>query len=537
MLHLAQITGQWICLNLSPLPLFSLYLNPDLGKLNESSAWLNSTIQCKLCSGKIKTLSGIVCSNFGLSLRGCGSVCEGAWHGNCYTKNCKDAFPVFKYQDLDDSFILPQDDENLQEVDRYHVARDGDHLMTCFQCDTCHFWNIKRRAPTNSNEDTLLLLCIRRANLDSLWSRESSTVNYNRRQAVRYLNTCKIMGIDNPYPPRGPFPVQDSMGMITACAILIRSLDTGRNANNVQFSTIRKLRGHVSSFHHTVPNPLELNFTSEDSKSLCSTNSPTNSRWFCKFMMGCHKRMGDICIQNRPVTIDELHKCLSILRSRLDGESQLEPRLKTALTGFMLAVGFCAGLRGEDILKVDLGGMRSYWDEGINHPKFPHVPLILVGRFKGEKVGKIFVQPLSVCSNSGIDVRFWCYEGIITYDKLSVDSGPMFREDLKHAGKRAKMVDLDLALHEILKEVQDLHPEVITKSVDIEEEYSIFRSLRRGVTSHAQNVKIDKSIIEANNCWRKHARSNGMLPGMSMLERYSDAKASIPTLIRFSSQL
>jgi hypothetical protein len=47
-------------------------------------------------------------------------------------------------------------------------------------------------------------------------------------------------------------------------------------------------------------------------------------------------------------------------------------------------------------------------------------------------------------------------------------------------------------------------------------------------------VGIPKEAIEANNRWRKHMRSRGLTPGMSMMERYLDAKASVPSLIRFS---
>jgi hypothetical protein len=43
-----------------------------------------------------------------------------------------------------------------------------------------------------------------------------------------------------------------------------------------------------------------------------------------------------------------------------------------------------------------------------------------------------------------------------------------------------------------------------------------------------------KEVIEANNRWQKHLRARGLTPRMSMMERYSDAKASVPALIRFS---
>jgi len=97
--------------------------------------------------------------------------------------------------------------------------------------------------------------------------------------------------------------------------------------------------------------------------------------------------------------------------------------------------------------------------------------------------------------------------------------------------------DLDIFLHDALKLVQDKSPHILAETINVEEEYSCRRSLRRGATSHAQNMNISKDIIEANNRWRKHVRSNGMTPGMSMMECYSDAKASIPILIKFLARM
>eukprot|EP00978_Attheya_sp_CCMP212_P018428 scaffold50453_cov30-Attheya_sp.AAC.1 len=93
------------------------------------------------------------------------------------------------------------------------MAREGDHLMCPFQCDMCHFVNIKKRYPTHLPGDDALLLCIRRANLDAFWSRESSTVYHNSREAQRVIRSSAILGTQGGYPSRGPFPVNDSFGM------------------------------------------------------------------------------------------------------------------------------------------------------------------------------------------------------------------------------------------------------------------------------------------------------------------------------------
>ena len=108
----------------------------------------------------------------------------------------------------------------------------------------------------------------------------------------------------------------------------------------------------------------------------------------------------------------------------------------------------------------------------------------------------------------------------------------MFRNELKKT--KMSVAEMDIGFHELLRSVQSRCPNLIQDSVNIEEDYSIKRSLQRGATAEAQNAYIPTNVIEANNRWRKVARAKGMTPGMSMMERYTNVKASVPTLILFS---
>ena len=103
--------------------------------------------------------------------------------------------------------------------------------------------------------------------------------------------------------------------------------------------------------------------------------------------------------------------------------------------------------------------------------------------------------------------------------------------------ERARGADLDMLFWDVLTRVQDTFPQIISPAVMVQDEYSVMRSLRRGVTSHAKNCRIPKEVIETNNCWRKYDRAQGMTPGMSMYERYSDALACLETLVNFSGSL
>ena len=187
-------------------------------------------------------LSGITCGNFGVRSNG-GLICSGAWCAICFHQDPLVKFPVLGVKDLDNSLV---DEGFLIEDDltRFMLARDGDHLMTPFQCENCHFFNMRSRPRKHGlPADDLLAICIRRATIDSFWSRERTTVSSNLRLAKRYLVDQEALGSElNGLPSRGPYPHDDVWGMNIACGILLKSLDKGRNAELVQYETIRRLR-------------------------------------------------------------------------------------------------------------------------------------------------------------------------------------------------------------------------------------------------------------------------------------------------------
>lgn len=465
-------------------------------------------------------------------------MCDQAWHGSCYRQSEKDPFPVLQVTDLDEC-LLGSDALEEEDPDRFKCARDGDHLMCPFQCDKCHFYNIQKRRPGVRAQDDVLLMCIRRANLDALWSRESATVHANRREAARVLTVSERLGIDQPYPNRIPFPVEDTFGMQIACQSLLRSLDAGINTRTIQFETMRRLRAHYSNFYHTLPHGTGMTTIADGRGTATFTTSPTYGYWFRRFMAGCHRRMGDTWMPDKAITIDEVHHCYILLEEDWTRHKE-DPgmRLQTALTAMILVGGFSGALRGEELPKIDLGAIRKHWKEAVLHPRTPHVPLVLTGRFKMTEGEKLFFLPLACRSASGIDNRLWTHRAIEAYSKQGVIAGPLFRA--AHKGmrvKRSSVGDLDVLFHGVLLRVQERWPQVLPPTTRVQDEMSVRRSLRRGSTTEASNKGIPKEVVEANQRWGKHQRSRGVLPSMGMMERYTDAKANVAYLVRYSEGL
>jgi|SaaInl85LU_5_DNA_1037374.scaffolds.fasta_scaffold15347_4 hypothetical protein len=145
-------------------------------------SWQGACVHC----GKIRRAGvGLFCSNF-LLQRGTfpPCACVNVWCGECYEEDVQDPFP--RLQGLEEreeeSDVLLQDEV---EKNRYRRGRNGDRLMTTFECDLCHFRNLNKRDPDyTSGKDRLTMTAIRRANLDAFWARESSTVKGNLDRVI-----------------------------------------------------------------------------------------------------------------------------------------------------------------------------------------------------------------------------------------------------------------------------------------------------------------------------------------------------------------
>jgi hypothetical protein len=174
----------------------------------------------------------------------CWTACQSVWCGACYVPHPLDKFHCYTPTDEEGFDWRPPEDKQ-----RHTQARDGDNLLTPFQCDLCSFQNLQHRNPQpGSPQDDMLLCCIRRANLDAVWGREPDTVQATLRSAKHIIVQWRQVGLQPVFPALGAFPVKDLLGMRVAIAMLLKSLEPGRYHNDYQqFETIRKLRAGFSN--------------------------------------------------------------------------------------------------------------------------------------------------------------------------------------------------------------------------------------------------------------------------------------------------
>jgi hypothetical protein len=121
------------------------------------------------------------------------------------------------------------------------AGRDGDHLLVPFKCDTCTFRKLKGQNVIPANDqDSLLLACIRRMNLDAFWSRAKSTTLSNHDKVAFGLKRLALVELEGPYEAEGPLPDFDHCGYEVAVEMLLHSCRPGRYSESyTQFDTFR----------------------------------------------------------------------------------------------------------------------------------------------------------------------------------------------------------------------------------------------------------------------------------------------------------
>ena len=101
-------------------------------------------------------------------------------------------------------------------------------------------------------------------------------------------------------------------------------------------------------------------------------------------------------------------------------------------------------------------------------------------------------------------------------------------------GKQLPMTFYEGDLMDVLEEVQERRPDLIPESLEVREEYGVFRSFRRGATTEASNMRLRKPTIDLNNSWRKQEASRGKHVTADMLIYYTEIMLAKTARLEFS---
>lgn len=473
-------------------------------------------------------MSGLFCANFAHS-RECWPPCRSVWCGDCYTTHPLDRFP--RHIPVDESGF---EWRPIEDQRKYLHARDGDHLITPFQCDLCVFRNLQHRNPTASHlQDDFLLCCIRRVNLDAVWGRESSTVDSTLRGAKQMVRYWSSVGLKPTFPPLGPYPVSDSFGFSVAISMLLKSTDPGRYANYQQFESIRKLRAAYSNiFMASKEGTKSLRTFGGDKAKHTLTNSPTQSIFFERFSLGCVRRMGQEVRQDWAIPLPTMHALMEALELDWRGATSVAERERVAFLGAYALIAFCGSFRGNEVFLADLYGTRKYL--ASTDLKGDYVIIPLLGRFKGETGERYHLTPLASVTKSGLMVKQWVSRAASVNEIAGRVRGPLFGDG---QGGIIKPKVIELALMDKLQMIKETQPGLIPSDLDVYEDFGISRSFRRGATSTARVRGVEDKHVDLINRWRVFENARGRRPALSMHDHYSDIEILIPELVKFSLAL
>lgn len=410
--------------------------------------------------------------------------------------------------------------------------------MCSFQCDLCVFRLLFGRNPRlTSHADEFSLASIRRINLDALWSSEPKTVNSNRYAVRKSIALSEFRQLPPPFPRLGPHAIKDHMGYGVALLMVWDSLEKGRYAKYKQFDTIRGLRtAYVNVWDASGwANTETLALSSEDRKAVTVWSSaPVHSRWFKRFTMGCKKRMGKIHKPDLALTGDVMKEYLRELEWELL-EVEGTEQVGVVELGALSAIEYGCSLRGPEGFMVDLKGLIKYQGRGrgAEHDR-QHTIIPLLGRFKNEVGERTHLCAMVDETDSGLKLGVWVDRLIKLRTRQRVFSGPAFRTSQGYA---AKIGDFEPRMLDVLKRVQERCPELIPPEVNIDDDYGLNRSFRRGATTTAQANGVSDAVINLVNRWRKVENSKGGKPSLQMIEHYVDIRMMLKRVLQFSSGL
>ena len=89
-----------------------------------------------------------------------------------------------------------------------------------------------------------------------------------------------------------------------------------------------------------------------DTAKMLNTNCPLFGDWFERFALGLHERMGDKTIPDTALSVLVLLELLKVIDEQLNlaSEGRVEDKGDLLKLGALLVIGFCGGLRGEEII-------------------------------------------------------------------------------------------------------------------------------------------------------------------------------------------
>lgn len=419
------------------------------------------------------------------------------------------------------------------------VGRDGDHLMAPYECDICIFRKLRHEEPDlNRESDRLLLACIRRANLDVMWSRATSTVKENARRVRETISLTDCLGIADPFVHSHHMPGTDHAGYSIAIAILMKSRKTGKHSEKYQqYDTVRHLKSAYGNFIRAAPLNAGITTSLGRSDGIYErlNEDICGSLWFEKFMQGMRNRMGQVWKPNKAMSFELFSNFFDGVERRIiirDEQDELIIQDSWFTFYIYIMISTLLSLRGSEGLLLSLDGLWKH----INKGNGKYSVISLFGKVKGESGEHNHLIPCCTVTKSGIKVQESLRAFLNHKKSLGLVFGPAICDE---HGKLLRAYQLDEMLHEVLVEVlvkdRSLFPADVSTEEDVKKNYQCFRTFRRTSDTYATEMNVKEADVNIVNRWQTVERAQGKRPGRPMNQHYLQFETLLQPFLRYTS--
>ena len=418
----------------------------------------------------------------------------------------------------------------------YEVVRPGDGLLVPFQCDVCVFRRIRKEEPDSSSvSDRVLLMYIRRANLDVFWSRAPKTVANELGNATRNIRNISFLKLSGPYYDPGPAPSSDSCGYEAAVSLLVDSQQPGRyHDSHKQWESVRKLRSTISNFERTSFGVSQVALVADDNGSTTRfQGGGTSSYWSNRFTQGIGNRMGSDIRKNVAVSTELYVKFLNRFEDKIRMSDDEKEMGRWVIGGAYFCFSYVCSFRGEEGFLLDIKLLKEHRSLSNGLVWWP-----LIGKVKGDRKVRTYLLRSVPITSSGIDVEGWRNKLLRLHEFENRNHGPAICDDDGYLMSNRKMNEmLWTVMEELYTEDPDQFPKAITCLEDIPTWLQLFRFMRKTSDSRALRVGITEADINLVNRWSSEMRAKGRKPSEHLSISYSQQDILDDVYKRYSSAM
>lgn len=399
--------------------------------------------------------------------------------------------------------------------------------------------------------DDAYVMSLRRANLDAMNGKSRRTIASHRTRSVEIVNNAIRINKTPTIQPRGPFLMEDQVGMGLQVDMLQKSLvANGRIEKFVQAETLRQLKSTYTKNWDSSPRGVSEGAAfARGTGRVRPTACPTQSEWNYDSWRGLESRMGHKSKANHALSMGAMVQTITFIKEDArHAESQEEANYLWKVGAF-LTICTVASLRGYEGFYTELAALRKYQHvgQGGSVPTrmtkstilseeqcmaLPHVVIPLLGKFKGE-IG-IDHHIINVASEtmSGLQPRWWVDKLVEVADMEGRIAGPVFATP---GGKLAVSADYDATFRTYLHKVK-AETNHIPFEMDVDAMFGISRTPRKTAASRAKRAGYADKLEEMNR-WRKVEIAANRRVRQMMSALYSEAVLLMPVTWRVSYAL